>query len=75
MMIPLKFKNINFKSKSVFCGTNFTFVIAFNKQKPNILLDSDEHEILLPLKEILLKKGSLAKFFGLIDSQMETEQA
>lgn len=67
MIIPLKFKNISFKSKSVFCGANFTFVIAFNKQKPNILLDSDEQEILFPLKEILLKKGSLAKFFGLID--------
>lgn len=40
-------------------------VLAHSKQKSRLLIDDDELEILNPLKEILIKKRTLAHFFGL----------
>ena len=42
---------------------------GYNKLKGAIVIDDDEREILFPLREILLKKGSLAGFFGLVGKQ------
>jgi hypothetical protein len=41
-------------------------VIARNLEKKALSIEDDDYEILNPLKEILLKRGTLARFFGLI---------
>jgi hypothetical protein len=66
MEVPLKYKGIDYKARSVFCGPNFTFVIGQTKTtSPMINFEKHELEILEPLREILFKKGTLAYFFGL----------
>ena len=64
-MIKLKYKSHEFKARSVYCGPAFTMVIAQSKVNAKITLDEDELEILNPLKDLLLRKGTLASFFGL----------
>lgn len=41
-------------------------VIGIDKQLKKLVVNEDELEILIPLRNIMIKKGTLASFFGLI---------
>lgn len=64
--VTLKYKNMEYKARSIVAGQNTLFVIANNKQRKQISRDDDELAITDRLKEILLEEGTLAYFFGLL---------
>jgi len=66
--VSLKYKGKDYIPESVYCGQNCTFVIAHLKQN-EIKPTGEELEILKQLKIELLRKGTLAYFFGILDER------
>ena len=67
--LPLRYKGVEYKAKSVYCGQTFTFVIGHTKSTTTFTHLKTDEEILNPLKQILMKKKTLAYFFGCLGNK------
>lgn len=56
-------------AQSVSCGANFTMVISHSRRERTIVLDQEEQEIVNHLKDIMIKKHTLAYFFRLLEEE------